>query len=333
MKTNTIKTCKAIQIMAPGKSCWVDMNVPQPKAHDVLVRLTGVTTCPHWDMHMMDGQPMLKGHVLDYPLPPGQPGHEAIGQVEAIGEDVTSLTVGQRVACWRDAGHHRPGFYAQYGLAHEADLLPIPDDAKPQAYAPLELAMCVRVSFEQLERLMPLTGLRIGVAGLGPAGLIAIQMAQAAGAAEVLAIDPIASRRELAMRHGADTVYAPDDQRWLELDRRGKNALDMAIDCTGLKISIEPLLDRTRHAVAIFGVLREAVQFHANHWAGLSLLGYGSHHVQAARDALELIQTGKLDLTPLVTHTLPLSCYAQGVELLRSHQAIKVCFLPEEGQA
>ena len=58
------------------------------------------------------------------------------------------------------------------------------------------------------------------------------------------------------------------------------------------------------------------------------LLGYASHNRAAAQRALKLVVEGKLRLEPLITHQLPLSRYAEGVELLRNKEAIKVAFLP-----
>ncbi len=84
-----------------------------------------------------------------------------------------------------------------------------------------------------------------------------------------------------------------------------------------------------RGHMSIVGVLREDVAFGWEHWRrGLKLLGYERHNRSAAEQALALIVQGQLDLTPLATHTLPLARYAEGVDLLRSKQAIKVRFLP-----
>jgi threonine dehydrogenase-like Zn-dependent dehydrogenase len=131
----------------------------------------------------------------------------------------------------------------------------------------------------------------------------------------------------LARQLGADTVLTTRTDA-LPPDRFGPQALDAAIDCTGLRTSIEFLMDRTREAVAILGVLREDVTFGARHWERLALLGYGSHNRQAAERALQLVQEDKLKLAPLVTHILPLSRYDEGIALLRRQEAVKICFLP-----
>jgi threonine dehydrogenase-like Zn-dependent dehydrogenase len=318
---------RSLQIVAPGRAEWREVPIPEPGAGEVLIRVLGVTTCPHWDMHLMDGVPMFPGRPLSYPYTPGQPGHEAMGEVVAVGTGVDGLTVGQRVAAWRDPGHHRPGCYAQYAVLDEANLIAVPEDLPPAAIAPLELAMCVQVSFDRLAQLDAVGSARFGVSGLGPAGLVAIQLARAQGAREVIGIDPLPDRRTLALKLGADQALAPGDAA-LPAERSGPRAFDAAIDCTGLKVSIEALMDRTRGAVAVFGVLREKVTFAARHWSGLSLLGYGSHNRAAAERALGFVRSGQLRLDPLVTHAMPFTRYEEGIAFLRARQAIKVLFLP-----
>ena len=88
-------------------------------------------------------------------------------------------------------------------------------------------------------------------------------------------------------------------------------------------------MDRTTAAVAIFGVLREEVVYRARH-RKLALLGYPGHFKAAAERALAHVVSGALRLQPLVTVSLPLRRYAEGVELLRRKRAVKVCFLPWE---
>jgi threonine dehydrogenase-like Zn-dependent dehydrogenase len=323
------ETMKQLQIMAPGHAEWREVPVPQPEAGQVLLKVLGVTTCPHWDMHLMSGEPMFPGRPLPYPYTPGQPGHEAMGDIVALGVGVGGLVGGARAAAWRDQGHHVPGCYAQYVCLDAPNILAVPAELEPQAIASLELAMCVQTSFDQFIALGVVQDARLVVSGLGPAGLIAVQMARAYGAREVIGFDPLPERRELAIRLGADTVFPPGAPGFPE-GRSGAAAFDAAIDCTGLKVSVEFLMDRTKHAVAAFGVLREEVAFGFRHWAGLALLGAGAHNRGAAERALALIAAGRMRLSPLVTHSLPFTRYAEGVELLRARQAIKVCFMPWE---
>ena len=73
----------------------------------------------------------------------------------------------------------------------------------------------------------------------------------------------------------------------------------------------------------------EVVTFTADLWrGGFSLLGYGSHNRAAGEKALRLIEEGRLNLAPLITHTMPFTRYAEGVGLLRTRQAVKILFDP-----
>jgi len=270
---------------------------------------------------------MFPGMTLNYPYLPGAPGHEAMGEVVVVTPGVTKLKTGDRVVAWRDTGKPRHGFYAQFNSFHEDDLLVLPAALEPAAVASLELAMCVEVSFQQLAAFGHPLG-RIGLSGLGPAGLVAVQLARAHGATEIIAFDPVEERRQLALSLGAHRALAPDTSAWPA--SRQVDALDHAIDLTGVPAAIEFLMDRTRRCVTLFGVLRDEVRFSSQHLfgPGLVLSGYGDHNRAAAETALRFIIGGQLDLKPLITHTLPFTRYAEAVDLLRKKQAIKILFDP-----
>ena len=323
------KMMKSLVIEKPGQPVWTDLPIPKPVQGEVLIRVEGVTTCPHWDMHILDGVPMFPGMTLKYPYFPGAPGHEAMGEVVAVGKGVEKLKQGMKVVAWQDTGQPRPGFYAQYNTFPERSLLQIPARLTPIEIASLELAMCVEVSFQQLAQLGGIKGRRVGISGLGPAGLLAVQLAKAHGASEVVGIDMVESRRRLAKKLGADRTASPNAKTW-KADRNGAKTLDDAIDCTGFPASIEFLMDRTKRCVTIFGVLRENVAYGARHmWGpGVTLMGYGDHNRAAAETALKFVLAGKLDLKPLVSKTLPFTRYAEGVELLKNKTAIKILFDP-----
>ena len=321
---------KILQITKPGQAEWREAAMPRPEPDEVLIKVEAVTTCPQWDLHIMDGVPMFPGMELRYPYFPGQPGHEAVGVVVETGARVTGFAPGERVAVWRDGGPQRQGCYAQHVCVAAENLFAIPATLAVAEIAALELAMCVQVSFQQLNRLEAVRGKRLGISGLGTAGLIAVQLARCAGAREIIGIDPLPERRALAARLGADVVFAPDASD-LPATRGDAAAFDAALDTTGLKMSIEFLMARTKETVAMFGVLREKVEFGFSHWyGGFALLGYGEHNRAAAEQALQFILNKQLQLAPLVSEHLPLTDYAAGVELLRNKQALKICFHPDE---
>jgi threonine dehydrogenase-like Zn-dependent dehydrogenase len=230
---------------------------------------------------------------------------------------------------WRDPGHERWGCYAEYVSATAENVIEIGDKLPLEKVVSLELGMCVQVSFDELLQVMDLEGKRIAIGGLGPSGLVAVQLAKAYGATEVVGIDPVQERRGLSEQLGADWTAKPNSSK-LPKDRRSKKAFDAAVDCTGLPASIEGLMNRTKRAVGIFGVLREDVRFGAQHWGGLTLMGYVPHNRGAAERALKCIEQEQLNLEPLISKKLPLAQYTQGIALLQDKQAIKICFLPGE---
>jgi threonine dehydrogenase-like Zn-dependent dehydrogenase len=321
---------KILQVTAPREFAILDVPIPTPGPGQVLIRISAVTTCPQWDLHLRHDEPMFVGHRFHYPYPAGQPGHEATGVIEAVGPDVTDLAPGDRVSAWRDAGHHVLGCYAQY-VAHDApNVIKVPAWPSDQALAPLELAMCVGTCFRMLGEMDAVRGRRFGVVGLGPAGMVAVQMAVAEGASEVYGFDPIAPRRELALSIGASACLDPTTDISSQFPMRtAGEGLDCGIDCVGARASVQFLMDHTLDAVALFGVQREEYTYSLHH-GGIRLCGYKGHSRASAEYAVDLIRQGKLDLQPLVSHSLPLERYGEGIDLLEERQATKVCFLPWE---
>lgn len=320
---------RSLQIMAPGRPEIVELPLPEPGPGQVRVKVTATNTCPHWDLHLASGEPMFPGSTLAYPYPPGQPGHEMTGVVDALGAGVDDLDVGQAVAAWKDPGHGQPGCYAEYVLMQAEHLLAVPDGIDPLRVASLELAMCVSRCLIDLERCRGIAGDCAAVNGLGPAGLIAAQLLKAAGARQVIGFEPNAERCALASERGfVDRAYDPRDAATAEaFPMRRRSPIDAAIDCCGLPGPVRWIMDRTNGAVAFFAVQRHDYPYAPNH-AGLTLIGYGGHGRDAAEYALDRILEGSLDLTALVSVELPLERYAEGVELLGEQRAIKVCYRP-----
>jgi len=318
---------KSIQIISGNEVAVVESPVPEPGFGEVRVRIDAVSICTQWDLHLRHNSPMFPGHAFHYPYTVGQPGHEGSGVVDAVGSDVSDLKVGDRVSLWRDPGHGIPGCFAQYVVRESQEVIRVPAELSAVATAPIELAMCVACSIMQMISMDAIAGKRVAVSGLGPAGLIAVQMLRAEGASHVTAIDPVASRRELAVSLGANVAISPEEAAdTLPLRSNGK--LDSAVDCVGAAGSVQFLMDRTRDVVAIFGVLRGDVKFNFQHWLGLRLCGYPEHNRVAAEYAVRLLEQGKLDLLSVISHVLPMTAYREAVDLLEKQEATKVCLLP-----
>ena len=317
---------KILQVTGPGSVFTItETPLPKPGPGEARVRVLGVATCPQWDLHLRHNEPMFVGHQFHYPYTPGQPGHEATGIIDALGEGVSALALGERVSVWRDAGHSVPGCYAKQVIRPVEHLIRVPAQLPPAATAPVELAMCVSASFLRLRQLNAFPCQRFGISGLGPAGLIAAQLARAEGAKEVIAWDLSETRRTYALERGLiDVGLDPREQITLP-----PAPVEVALDCVGAKASVEFLMDRTHGILALFGVQREPYTFEVRHYSKLILCGYPGHSRAAAEYAVEKITDGTLDLSCLITHTLPFSRYAEGIALLERQEAIKILFVPE----
>ncbi|HNT34724.1 MAG TPA: zinc-binding dehydrogenase, partial [bacterium] len=289
-----------------------------------------VTTCPHWDMHILGGVPMLAGWPLEYPYTLGQPGHEACGDIEAVGSEVTEVSVGQRVCAWRDQGHHRPGCYAQYAILDVENVIAVPRAIPPEHCASLELAMCISAHILYAEKLDAIAGQRIGVFGLGPAGLVCIQLLRAAGASEVIGFDPMPERREMALSFGAARAIDPSGGEAAAFPRRGQSgALHATFDCVGVPKAVHQAMELTNTLVILFAVQREPYIFAPQYWVGMALVGAQMHSRAAAEFAAAKLASGQLNLAPLVTRTMRLEDYGEAVGLLKNREAIKVAFMPQ----
>lgn len=257
-----------------------------------------------------------------YPMLPGVPGHEMAGIVESIGPGVEGLALGDPVVAWRTIGEDQIRYYAEKACVPAHALLLRPVNLSAAQSASLEMATCVATSFLTLPRL---SGQRFSVGGLGPAGLIAVQMARAAGASVVLGFDPNPERRKMAYTLGADEALDPRGPEAAKYANR--NGVDYAIDCSGNHESVQFQMDITKEGLALFGVPHHSYTFLPRHWS-LTLYGYKPYTIAMGHYAMGLLKSGALRLDVLNSVELPLSRFAEGTELLAQQRALKVLYRP-----
>lgn len=192
---------------------------PEPGTGQVRVRLEASGLC-HTDIHAAHGDWPVK------PSPPFVPGHEGVGIVEALGDGVTHLEVGQRVAvpwlgwaCGRcehclsgwetlceqqqNTGYSVDGGYAEKMLAPADFAAVVPDGIDPRDAAPLTCAGVTTYKALKVAGVRP-TQL-VAISGVGGLGHLAVQYAKIAGAT-VAAIDVTDDKLELARELGADIL-------------------------------------------------------------------------------------------------------------------------------
>jgi threonine dehydrogenase-like Zn-dependent dehydrogenase len=322
---------RALHVPEPRKHYVADIPTPNIVDDEVLVEVAVCATCTQWDITTWTGVDIFEREGFpEYPLQPGATGHELAGVVVKAGRDTNILKVGDRVALWGSPpGVGRPaetGGYAEYYAGHERSFVRYPNDFPFERAALTELLTCLAAA---LFKAGEVAGKRVGVSGLGPAGLMAVQAMKARGAREVVAFDIATDRIELALRLGADRGIVPESDEWDALLPTREN-LDISIDCIGLARSVNNLIRITKDHLIIFGVPHGDIRFTMEAWfKDLLIQPCGPRSEVGAHYAGHLLTSGQVNVDDFIQHTLPLERYDEGVQLLNDKKAIKVGFDPK----
>lgn len=221
-------TMRAVKLSEPnGTVAVADVERPTPVAGEVLVRMEASGLC-YTDVHICDDDWAIVNGLVKRDLTLG---HEAIGIVESVGDGVTDLAVGDRVAapflrsacgrckqCRRGEENHCPnvtilgfthdGSHAEYFTAVADWVVAVPDGVTPAQAAPLA---CAGMSvLGGLRNAGVGVGTTLGVVGIGGQGHFAVQLAKHMGA-RVVAMDVAADKLDLAQRLGADDAVDVTD--------------------------------------------------------------------------------------------------------------------------
>lgn len=313
-----------------------DVPIPVPRPHEVLVRVEACGICLS-DAHLLDGS-------LPTSLPVVTPGHEVAGTVESAGDLVTGWSPGDRVvvAAGRSCGSCVPctrgmptdceafeimgfgydGGWAQYLVAPAAALTLVPRGVPIEQAA--VLADAVSTPYAALtDRAGVRPGEAVGLWGIGGLGVHAVQVARLLGAAPIVAVDPLPSARERALRLGADVALDPTTQDVAaEIARlTGGRMLDVAVDLVGanavLRQAVESLGRRGR--AVMVGLSMDPMELGPGVILGVmsqSLLGHLGYEKRHLDELVRLVELGRLDVSGSVSDLLPLDDVASGVERL-----------------
>jgi (R,R)-butanediol dehydrogenase / meso-butanediol dehydrogenase / diacetyl reductase len=277
-------------------------------------------------------------------------GHEFAGVVVAVGDGVTGLRPGQRVAvdtivscgscrwCWHGEvtrcpalgalGLHGDGGLAQLCNAPERMCLPVPDAVADDEAA---LAEPLAVAVRALRRGGLRPGERVAVVGAGAVGLMAMQAAAAFSAETVTVIEPLPARRALAARLGADRVVPPDDAVTVEAD--------VAVECAGRPDAVQTALQALRSGgrAVLLGIVTDAAPITPMDLVRgeKSLIGSLSHvWDEDFRVALGLLGRGTVQAAPLITDRISLgAAVSGGLALLRDEPEKHLKILVHPGDA
>ena len=334
------------------------VTVPDVGPGKVRVRMRAASLC-HSDLSAMSG-------VLPQPAP-FVPGHEGAGEVTEVGEGVTGLAVGDHVVvCWmppcgacpscrRGEGnlclagfanmgtpnyHHDgtdifgfsgTGTFAEESVVAAGCAVKLPDDVPFEVGALIGCGVTTGVG-AAIHTAEVEPGSSVVVIGCGGVGIAAIQGARVAGAAQIVAVDPVAARREWALRFGATEAVAPDGLAETVQRLTGGEGFDYAFEVVGRSATVRTAYDAVRRGGALVvvgaGAMDDMVQFNMfelffNEKRILPSLYGGSDVLRGYRTVIDLWRAGRLDLEGMITHHVRLEDINDAVQQMRSGEALR----------
>jgi len=336
-----------------------DVTPIDPGSRDVLVRITASGVC-HSDLSVINGT-----------LPAGKVvlGHEGAGVIEKVGTDVIGLKVGDRVigsfipacgVCWyclhdqsnlcaetypvmfvprvrRANGDELQamtglGTFAEMMTVSQHSVVKVESDLPDEQLALIGCGVTTGVGAAlNTARVEP--GSIVAVIGCGGVGQAVIQGARIAGAARIIAIDPVAMKRDAALKLGATDVIDPTDADPIEAVRAlsGGRGADYAFEVIGTAATIRQAVDTARRggAAVMVGVPNLASDVAIPAMTVLdekTIYGcvYGS--AQVRRDFprfISLIEQGKLDVGAMVTRTMHLHEVNEAIRAMQDGEVIR----------
>ena len=319
---------QAIRLVEPAQPLQSsDVADPSPGAGEVVVDVHRAGIC-HTDAHYRAGTGKTN---LPITL-----GHEVAGVVSAVGEGVTDLREGQRVAlhyltscgtCERCQkygeqfcpeggmlGKERDGGYAQRIVVPAFNAIPIPDGVSSEVAA---IMMCSTATAYHALRLASLQkGQSVAVLGFGGLGVSAVQLARALGASEVYAVDVVPEKLQLAAQFGATPLDARETPVHKAIlgatDGRG---VDVAVEFTGNAEVARGGLRSLTPGGKLMIVAINLRSFEFNPFADLlvrerHIIGCSDHTRAELVELLDLAARGAVDLSRAITRTVPLEAGA-----------------------
>jgi 2-desacetyl-2-hydroxyethyl bacteriochlorophyllide A dehydrogenase len=343
---------RAVTFQAPGE-VRVDER-PEPAlqaADDALVRVEATGICGS-DLHIYHGRVQIEpGFVI---------GHEYVGTVVDAGDGVTEVGVGDRVLgtyCTACGGcfHCRRGEYhkcddgrvfghgATLGSLQgaQAELVLVPHANLALRRVPEGLADDAALfagdvagtAYHAIADGGFEPGGSVAVLGLGPVGLCTVQVARAAGAALVVAVDSVEERLRVAQELGAAPVHLTEgDPRGAVKDLTEGRGVDRAVDAVGHPDALDLACRLARKAgtVSVTGVYAERAEVHMGVvWIKALTLRTGHANVIGHLDrVLAMLSSGVLDPTPLVTHHMRLGEAPDAYAVYDRREALKIVLSP-----
>jgi L-iditol 2-dehydrogenase len=329
------------------------VNLPSLRKGEILVKVRAASIC---------GTDLRILHGTHRKFPPGSiriPGHEITGTIAQVAEDLDGFTPGQFVfiapnwgcgrcrqclagknnlcATYEAIGITQDGAFAEYlrvpaAAVFQGNVMFLDPGVEPAQAALIEPLACVLRGQNALG-IQP--GETVLVMGAGPIGILHIKLAQLRGAGKVLVSELQPSRLERALRLGADMGVNPAQDNLLSfiLDETGGNGADAVIVAAPSHLAQESavMVSAIGGRINFFGGLpkdRSTIQFDSNvvHYKELVVTGTTACSTGDCRRAAEILNSGKVDLSDLVSDRFTLQQAEQAFQVAEDRNALKVVF-------
>jgi len=319
---------KAVRLVEIGRPLVLqEIPVPPVGPGEALVRIKAAGIC-HSDAHYRAGVSPVG------PLPQTL-GHEIAGVVEAVGAEVRRIRPGERVCvhyllscghCYycsrgseqfclegRMLGKHVDGGYAEYIAVPERNLVPVPEEIPFEHAAVMMCSSSTAFHALRKTRLQP--GETVAVFGVGGLGMSAVQLARGMGALEVYAVDINPDKLRLAERYGARAVNAAVDPVSEILRLTRGRGVDVALELIGLPLTMQQAVRCAGifGRVGLAGITRQPLEVRTYEeliGKEVEVIGCSDHLLQELSLLIEYARRGMLDLSHVVTRTVPLEAEA-----------------------
>lgn len=289
------------------------------------------------------------------------PGHEVVGEIAEIGAEVRGYSVGQRVfvapnvgcghcrecvsgnnnrcAEYQAIGVTMDGAFADYvripaSYVQQGNLMPVSEQVDPGVAAMIEPFACVLRGQESLH-IMP--GDVVLVVGAGPIGIMHVKLARLKGAGRVIVSDPSPQRAAQAVTLGADRAVNPtqEDLAAALADESEGRGADVIIVAAPVHAAQEQALQLAAIGgrINFFGGLpkdRPTINFDSNlvHYKELIVTATTACSTLDCRKTVAIVNSGRIDLTPIVSTVFPLTEAVDAVAAARGGSALKVVLDP-----
>ena len=322
-------------------------KVPVPKIgpRDVLIKVTLASICGT-DVHIHDWTRWAQYRFT----PPRIIGHEFVGKVEKIGDEVTQVNVGDRVSAEShiscgDCYQCRNGYsevcknLKLLGVDHDgacAEYLTLPEHVLWKNYPniPDEWAAIQEPFGNAIDTVMTedVSAKTVLILGAGPIGLFATGIARASGASLIIVSDPNNYRLNISKKMGAHIALNPKKQDIIPpvLEATNNNGVDVVLEFSGntqaLNQGLKTITPGGR--ISILGIYEKSVSIDLNKeviFKKIRIYGITGRKVFSTwHKTSRFLSSGLVDPSPIITHQFPLKDYEKGIKLMRDGKCGKV---------